>query len=84
MSKRMITHYEGNTDGPPMKKVIALSKALNVTTSYLVGESPLKLVKDDTGANLKKQLDTLQRMNPRDRKAILRMIEIASQNISKE
>lgn len=81
LSKRMISFYEGNTQGPPAEAVLKIAKALNVTTSYLLGESPIKSIKDDMAPSLRKHVDTLQKLQKKDKKAVLRMVEaLANQN----
>ncbi|RKY11109.1 MAG: hypothetical protein DRP52_06385 [Planctomycetota bacterium] len=81
LSKRMVSFYEGDTQGPPVDVVIKIAKALNVTTSYLLGESPMKTIKEDMPPSIRKHVKTLQKLPPKDQKAVMRMIEgLAVQN----
>jgi transcriptional regulator with XRE-family HTH domain len=80
LSKRMVSRYEGTFGGPPMETLLKFANALKVTNSYLLGESPLKTVKDDIKPELRKYVETLQRLSRSDRKSILRMIELADQD----
>lgn len=80
LSKRMISRYEGNFSGPPMETLKKFADALNVTSSYLLGESTLKLVKDELSPEMRKYIDTLERLPRNDRKSILRMIELAERD----
>jgi transcriptional regulator with XRE-family HTH domain len=78
LSKRMVSRYEGDFAGPPMDTLTRLAQALNVTVSYLLGESTLKVIKDDVKPNLRKHINTLQELPPKEQKTILNMIEIAA------
>jgi transcriptional regulator with XRE-family HTH domain len=81
LSKRMVSFYEGDTQGPPVDVVIKMAAVLNVTTSYLLGESPMKIIKDEMTPSIRKHVDTLQKLPPKDQKAVMRMIEgLAVQN----
>lgn len=81
LSKRMVSFYEGDTQGPPVDIVVKIAKALNVTTSYLLGESPMKTIKDEMTPSIRKHVDTLQKLPQKDQKAVMRMIEgLAVQN----
>ena len=80
LSKRMVSRYEGSFGGPPMETLRKFADALNVTASYLLGESPLKKIKEEISPELKKYVDALQRLPRRDRKSILRMIELAERD----
>jgi len=80
LSRRMISHYEGNApEGPPLSTLTKIAEALNVTVSYLLGESTLKVIKDDVKPNIRKHLKALQDLPPKEQKTILHMIEIASE-----
>jgi len=78
LSKRMVSRYEGDFTGPPMETLTRLARALNVTVSYLLGESTQKAIKDDVKPNLRKHINTLQELPPKEQKTILNMIEIAA------
>ena len=81
LSKRMVTYYEGQPlDGPPLSTLTKIAGALNVTASYLLGESTLKKVQDDLTPTLRKHVQALQNLPTRDRNAILRMAELAAKS----
>lgn len=81
LSKRMISHYEGRAqEGPPLQTVTQIAAALNVTVSYLLGESPLKSIKSDISPHLRKHVQALEQLPTKEQKTILNMIEIASKN----
>jgi transcriptional regulator with XRE-family HTH domain len=69
LSRRMVSHYEGNApEGPPLMTLTKIADALNVTVSYLLGESTLKAIKDDVKPNLRKHINALQERRPRNKK----------------
>lgn len=80
LSKRMVSRYEGNFPGPPMETLIRFAEALDVTAGYLLGESPLKTVKDHLKPELRKYVEALEKLPRSDRRTILRMIELAEQD----
>ena len=80
LSKRMVSRYEGDFGGPPMETLKKFADALNITSSYLMGESPLKLAKEELKPELRKYVEALQRLPRNDRKSIYRMIELAERD----
>jgi len=81
LSKRMISYYEGDTAGPPVEILKKIAKALNVTTSYLMQESPLKTTKEEeVPPSVRKHLDILKKLPAKEQKTIFHMIELASKN----
>ena len=81
LSKRMISYYEGDTVGPPVEILKKISEALNVTTSYLMQESPLKTSKEDeVSPTVRKHLEVLKKLPTKEQKTIFHMIELASKN----
>ena len=81
LSKRMISYYEGDTPGPPVEILKKIADALNVTTSYLMLESPLKTLKeDDVTPTVRKHLEALKKLPAKEQKTIFHMIELASKN----
>jgi transcriptional regulator with XRE-family HTH domain len=76
LSKRMIAYYEANTSGPPVEVLRKLSEVLNVTSSYLLGESPLKApVQDEMTPSFRRYVDILKSLPAEDKKTALKMIE---------
>jgi len=80
LSKRMVSRYEGNFGGPPTETLKKFADALDITSSYLLGESPLKLAKEELTPEIRKYVDALQRLPRNDRKSIFRMIELAERD----
>jgi transcriptional regulator with XRE-family HTH domain len=76
LSQRMISHYEGDPpDGPPLSTLSKIAEVLNVTVSYLLGESTQKTIKDSVDPKLRNYVLMLQKLPPSDRKVALRNIE---------
>lgn len=74
MSKRMIAYYEVQGGEPPAHVIIALSKALDVSTDSLLGLKPV----DNTtpkDVRLWKRLIKAQELSDKDRNVISTMID---------
>jgi transcriptional regulator with XRE-family HTH domain len=84
VSKRVIAFYEGNHSGPPPELLKKMSIALDITVSYLVGESPLKEVGVELRPTLRKYVDKLRRLPPKQQQTAFKMIDalIAESGIS--
>lgn len=81
LSKRMVSRYEGDFTGPPMDTLTRLAQALNVTVSYLLGESTVKAIEPEVPPSLRKHVEKLKKLPPKDQKAAIRMIDaLAAQN----
>lgn len=82
VSLRMISYYERDTNGPPVALLKKMASVLDVSASYLLGESPLKItIKDDIDISLKKPIRSLQGLPRKDQKTAIRMIDaLAAQN----
>ncbi|MBN1981173.1 MAG: helix-turn-helix transcriptional regulator [Chitinivibrionales bacterium] len=79
LSKRMISHYEGNAqEGPPLTTLSNIADALGVTVSYLLGESTQKALKSEVSPHLLKHVRVLEQLSHKEQKTILNMIEIAA------
>lgn len=77
LSQRMVSHYEGAPlEGPPLATLSKMAKALNVTLSYLLGESTLKGIKDEVSPNLRRHLTMLEQLPPKDRKKVIEYTEL--------
>jgi len=77
----MIAHYESSEGDPTIEILKDVAAALNVTVSYLVGESPQKLVRDELTPKLRKHVQKLQKLPPKDQKAVMRHLDgLAVQN----
>lgn len=81
ITKRMVANYEGDSEGPAVERLTAIAKALNVTVSYLLGESTQKNMEPEVPATLRKHVEKLKRLPLKDQKTAIRMIEaLAAQN----
>jgi transcriptional regulator with XRE-family HTH domain len=75
LSNRMISYYESDTQGPPVAVLLKMAEVLNVTASYLLGESPLKITHDETDQTLKKKIEEIKSLARPDQKNVYRLIE---------
>ncbi|MDG5817127.1 helix-turn-helix transcriptional regulator [Chitinispirillales bacterium ANBcel5] len=76
ITKRMVANYEGNSEGPSVERLEDIAKALNVTVSYLLGESTLKTVKEDISPNIRKHIEVLKELPQKDQKKVLEYAEL--------
>jgi transcriptional regulator with XRE-family HTH domain len=82
ISLRMISYYERDANGPPVVVLKKIAVALNVSVSYLLGESPLKTtVKNEIDTVLKKPIETLRNLPKKQLRTAITMIEaLAAKN----
>jgi transcriptional regulator with XRE-family HTH domain len=81
VTKRMVANYESDSEGPVVERLTAIAQALNVTVSYLLGESTLKIIEPEVPPSLRKHVEKLRKLPPKDQKAAIRMIDaLAAQN----
>ena len=81
VTKRVIAFYEGDHAGPTPELLQKMAAGLRVTVSYLLGESTQKIIEPEVPAALRKHVDKLKNLPPKDQKAAVRMIDaLAAQN----
>ena len=76
-TQRAVSYYETEAGFPPAPAVIALARALNVTTDELLGVKAPKLerVKEDPEARKQwKRFQMISTLPERDQKAVVRLI----------
>jgi len=84
LSQRMVSHYEGAPlEGPPLATLAKMAKALNVTLSYLLGESTLKGIKDDISPPLRRHMRTVQQLPAKDQKKVFEYAELLAKSTSR-
>jgi transcriptional regulator with XRE-family HTH domain len=77
ISQRMISHYEGSPpDAPPVSTLTKMAEVLGVTVSYLLGESTLKGNKEEVAPSIRKHIDTLKKLPPKDQKKVLEYADL--------
>jgi transcriptional regulator with XRE-family HTH domain len=81
VTKRVIAFYEGDHAGPTPELLQKMTAGLNVSVSHLLGQKPIQDIKETIKPSLRKYIDTLQKLPPKDQKAAIRMIDaLAAQN----
>jgi transcriptional regulator with XRE-family HTH domain len=75
-TSRMLVRYEIDFTGP-LKTLVRIAQALNVSIYHLIQDSTLKVMKDDLKPFMRKYFKKLLELPPKERKRILDMIEIA-------
>jgi transcriptional regulator with XRE-family HTH domain len=77
LSQRMVSHYEGDApEAPPLSTITRIAEILNVTVSYLLGESTSKGIKEESIPGFKKHLKILQNLPPKDQKKVLEYADL--------
>lgn len=76
-SRRQIAYYEGETAHPPASLLIALAKALNVTTDELLGVRTVrgKATTPTVSTRLERRLKMIERMPPKPKQQLLGLID---------
>jgi transcriptional regulator with XRE-family HTH domain len=72
----MIAHYESDSTTPPVEVLGKLAEALSVTVSYLLGESAQKRIDAGIKPSLRKHLDALEALPPRDQKKVMEYADL--------
>ena len=67
ISQRMISHYESKVKSPPLKYIILIADALQVSVDTLVGNKPIKYEFDSRVA---RRIKLIESLSERDQKAI--------------
>jgi transcriptional regulator with XRE-family HTH domain len=76
-TQRALSYYETEAGFPPAPAVIALAKALNITTDELLGVKPPKVERASDGSKARRQwkrFQVISTLPERDRKAVVRLI----------
>jgi len=74
-SKRMIAHYESHIGIPSIDILQKIADGLNVTVSYLLGESTQKKIDNNIKPVYRRHLEILQRLPLKEQKTIIEMVE---------
>lgn len=77
VSRRVVALYETKIKGPSADVVLRLAKALDVSVDQLMGIRPIKS-KASISRKMFKDAKRLEELPPKDRKAVLQMIEALS------
>ena len=67
ITQRMISHYESKVKSPPLKYIILIADALQVSVDTLVGNKPIKYEFDFRVA---RRIKLIESLSERDQKAI--------------
>lgn len=78
ISQRMLAYYEVQSQHVPVNLLIPLSKTLKVSLEEMLGLKGLKEQINPQYKSLWKKLKKVELLDPRDQKAILRMIDIVA------
>lgn len=74
VSRRMVAHYEGETEWPPTKLLPDLAAALGLTTDALLGVAPQKkAAKPDR--RLARRMQQIEKMNAHEKRQVLQLID---------
>jgi transcriptional regulator with XRE-family HTH domain len=75
VSRRTITYYEAESAQPPGALLVALARALRVSTDELLGVKPLREVLPPKTARLLKRLQRVAELPPADQRAVLKLVD---------
>ncbi len=79
ISPRMIAHYETHVSNPPLDKIEALAKALDISISQLLGineiEEPVSDFLSSVDSRTLKQLKRIIQLTPDQRAVVYRMVD---------
>ena len=67
ITQRMISHYESKVKSPPLKYIILIADALQVSVDTLVGNKPIKYEFD---SRIARRIKLIESLSERDQKAI--------------
>ena len=85
ISRRMVCHYEGDApEGPPLTTLNKIAEALNVTVSYLLGESTQKAIKDDARPIEQKHFRMIQELPTKEQRKVFEYVEMLTQKQTKK
>lgn len=76
-SRRQVAYYEGESEHPPASLLIALARALNVTTDQLLGMKTGrgKAATPAVSTRLERRLKLIERMPPKPKQQLLGLID---------
>ena len=74
VSQRMIAHYETKFRNPASDTVIRLAKALKINISDLMGNKSIR-IKEGIDRKVIKKAKLLEGLSPKDKKAVMQMID---------
>ena len=84
ITKRMVANYEGISEGPSIERLFQIADVLNVTASYLLGESTQKKIGQKVEPHLLEYIRLIRELSPKEQKKVLEYVEfrISKQNRS--
>lgn len=76
-SRRQVAYYEGESEHPPASLLIALARALNVTTDELLGmrTGRGKATTPAVSTRLERRLKLIERMPPKPKQQLIGLID---------
>ena len=75
VSKRVIAYYEGETEYPPARLIVPLSKALNVSTDELLGVKSTQETDGKPNLKIQRRLKKIEDLPPAQQKTLLKTID---------
>lgn len=75
VSRRVIAYYETESAQPPGAMLVALGRALKVSTDELLGVKPLTEKTSPKTARLLKRLRRVEELPPADQRAVLKLVD---------
>ncbi|HEX9483407.1 MAG TPA: helix-turn-helix transcriptional regulator [Gemmatimonadaceae bacterium] len=75
VSRRVIAYYEVQSAQPPGALLVALARALTVSTDELLGVKPVRDTLAPKTARLLKRLQRIEELPPADQRAVLKLVD---------
>jgi transcriptional regulator with XRE-family HTH domain len=75
VSRRVIAYYEVQSAQPPGALLVALARALKVSTDELLGVKPVRDTLAPKTARLLKRLQRIEELPPADQRAVLKLVD---------
>jgi transcriptional regulator with XRE-family HTH domain len=83
ISQRVVAYYESESERPPAHLLTDLARVLEVTTDDLLGLTKSEAAPFEADVRVWKRLQKIQKMPPRTRKTVLRLVDSVIASYSK-
>ncbi len=75
ISRRMIAHYEGQTNPPPATLLSKLATALGTSIEVLLGMPPVNKSSKVSNSRLQRRLQQIEKMESKEKRQVLQLID---------
>jgi transcriptional regulator with XRE-family HTH domain len=75
VTQRNISYYEAETQHPPGSLLLAIAKALGVTTDEMLGAIPIRKAARAGSSRLQRRLAQIEKLDAREKRQILQFLD---------